>query len=46
MLAGMRRVEGPVAVRDPGETDTEELLREAGLAASDIEKLRGEGVIA
>ena len=45
-LAGMRRADEPVLVRDPGESDAEELLRAAGVAAEEIAKLRGAGVVA
>jgi len=46
VLAGMRPVEGAVEVRDPSDTDTNELLREAGLAEEEIERMRGEGIVA
>lgn len=46
LLAGMRRPEGPVALRAAGETDTDALLREAGFAAERIERMRNEGVVA
>jgi alpha-methylacyl-CoA racemase len=45
-LAGMPRPNGPVRVRDASATDTDALLREAGLAAEKIEALRTSGVIA
>jgi alpha-methylacyl-CoA racemase len=45
-LAGMPRDEAPVPVRDGRETDTDDLLAEAGLSPEAIEKLRGEGVVA
>jgi len=44
VLAGMRRVAGAVALRDAAETDTAELLREAGLAVDEIERLRSAGI--
>ncbi len=46
VLAGMDRPEEPVAVRDPGVTDTESVLRGAGLTANEIERMRGAGVVA
>ena len=45
-LAGMQPVETPVPVRPAAETDTEELLLAAGFAADEIERLRGEGIVA
>ena len=44
-LAGMPRPGGPVRVRDASATDTDALLREAGLAPEKIEALRTSGVI-
>ncbi len=46
VLAGMDRSEETVAVRDPGVTDTESVLRGAGLTANEIERMRGAGVVA
>jgi alpha-methylacyl-CoA racemase len=45
-LAGMPRPSGPVRVRDASASDTDALLREAGLAPEKIEALRTSGVIA
>jgi alpha-methylacyl-CoA racemase len=45
-LAGMPRPGEPVRVRDASATDTEALLREAGLAPEKIAALRAGGVIA
>ncbi len=45
-LAGMRSAEGAVPVRPAAATDTEELLLAAGIAADEIERLRGEGIVA
>ncbi len=44
-LAGMPRPSGPVRVRDASVSDTDALLREAGLAPEKIEALRTSGVI-
>jgi alpha-methylacyl-CoA racemase len=46
VLAGQRRPGVPVRVRAASDSDAEALLREAGLAAGEIEKLRNEGVVA
>ncbi len=46
VLAGMDGPEQPVAVRDPGVTDTESVLRDAGLTADEIETMRSAGVVA
>jgi alpha-methylacyl-CoA racemase len=46
LLAGQTRQPGPCAVSDAAETDTDALLREAGLAAREIETLRSGGVVA
>jgi len=46
VLAGMERPEGPVAVPGTGATDTAQLLRNAGVPDSEIEKLLNEGVVA
>ena len=45
-FAGMQRAEGAVAVRDAAETDTDDLLREAGVPAERVEAMRADGVIA
>ncbi len=46
LLAGQRSAPGPFPVPDAAQTDTDTLLREAGLDAAGIEKLRSEGVVA
>jgi alpha-methylacyl-CoA racemase len=46
VLAGMVRVEEPVAVPDDGATDTEHLLEQAGVAPARLADLRARGVIA
>jgi alpha-methylacyl-CoA racemase len=46
LLAGMNALEEPVTVRDAGVTDTDVLLRETGLSAEEIEKMRSEGIVA
>ena len=46
VLAGMLREEGPVEVRDASHSDTDELLREAGMDPLEIERLHEAGVIA
>jgi alpha-methylacyl-CoA racemase len=45
-LAGMERPSGPVALRDASASDAAELLRGAGLAPDEIDKLFAEGVVA
>jgi alpha-methylacyl-CoA racemase len=45
-LAGMRRSNEPVPVRDAAESDTAALLAEVGYDADRLEKLRDQGVIA
>ena len=45
-LAGMPRPSEPVRVRDPSTSDSAALLAEAGLAPTEIDALRGSGVIA
>jgi len=45
-LAGMPRPSEPVRVRDPSTSDSAALLAEAGLATTEIDALRGSGVIA
>ena len=45
-LAGMLRSEAPVAVPDAAETDTDALLRDAGLSDAELAALRTDGVIA
>jgi len=46
VLAGSTRGSEPYAVPDTERTDTEELLLAAGLAATDVERLRSQGVVA
>ena len=46
VLAGMVRGEGPVEVRDASHSDTDELLREAGVDPGEIERLRAAEIIA
>jgi alpha-methylacyl-CoA racemase len=46
VLAGMPRPEGPVPLPSAAQTDTAELLAEAGLPAEAIEHLRANGIIA
>jgi len=46
VLAGQAPLAGPARARDAAETDTELLLREAGLAPGAIETLRRDGVVA
>jgi alpha-methylacyl-CoA racemase len=46
ILAGMTRGEGAVPVRDAAATDTDALLREAGLSCDEIGRLRSEEVVA
>jgi alpha-methylacyl-CoA racemase len=46
VLAGMERPAGPVALREASASDAAELLRAAGLAAEEIERLTSEGVVA
>jgi alpha-methylacyl-CoA racemase len=46
VLAGMERSGSPVPVRGAGASDTSELLRAAGMAEHEIEKLLNEGVVA
>jgi alpha-methylacyl-CoA racemase len=46
VLAGMPRTSEPVALPEPGATDTGVLLAEAGYGAEEIEALRVDGVIA
>jgi alpha-methylacyl-CoA racemase len=46
LLAGQVRSAGPYAARDASESDTQDLLREAGLAPEEIRKLVSEGVVA
>ncbi len=45
-LAGMPRPEGPVAVPDGDETQTDALLAAAGVARDAIERMRSAGVVA
>jgi alpha-methylacyl-CoA racemase len=46
VLAGQLPPDGPARARDAAETDTEALLREAGLAPAVVEALRRQGVVA
>jgi alpha-methylacyl-CoA racemase len=46
VLAGAAPLAEPVATRAPGETDSAELLAEAGVPRGEIERMRSEGVIA
>jgi alpha-methylacyl-CoA racemase len=46
LLAGMHKPQAPVPLRAADETDTEALLREAGLDAESIERMQREGVVA
>ena len=46
VLAGMREPDGLVPLRDPGMTDTEELLLAAGVPSAEIESMRGQGIVA
>lgn len=46
VLAGMNAVEAPVEVRPSDVTDTEELLREAGIPAEEVESLKAAGIVA
>jgi hypothetical protein len=46
VLAGQAPPAGPARARDAAESDTEALLREAGLAPDAIETLRRDGVVA
>jgi len=46
VLAGMRRPEGPVAVREGSATDTDGLLRSAGLSQDAIQDMKRRGVVA
>jgi alpha-methylacyl-CoA racemase len=45
LLAGAERAQPPHRVRPPEETDTDALLRAAGFADDEIEKLRAEGAV-
>jgi alpha-methylacyl-CoA racemase len=45
VLAGQLRPRDPVRAHDPAETDTDALLRDAGLEPSEIATLRRDGVI-
>jgi alpha-methylacyl-CoA racemase len=46
VLAGMVQPAGPARACDPSHSDTDELLRDAGLAPDEIDALRREGVVA
>jgi len=45
VLAGAARPPGPVPLREGAETDTDELLREAGFDGAEIRKLVADGVV-
>jgi alpha-methylacyl-CoA racemase len=46
VLAGMRRADGAVGLRDAADTDTDDLLLGAGMQAEAVDALRAGGVIA
>jgi alpha-methylacyl-CoA racemase len=46
LLAGMRRGAGATPLRDASDTDTDDLLRGAGVPAGEVAALRADGVIA
>jgi crotonobetainyl-CoA:carnitine CoA-transferase CaiB-like acyl-CoA transferase len=46
LLAGMERANGPVALSDPGQTDTEHLLKEAGVDGDTVARWLARGVVA
>jgi alpha-methylacyl-CoA racemase len=46
LLAGMDRPDGPVALPDPSETDTEHLLKEAGVPVETIAGWLAQGAVA
>ncbi len=46
VLAGMTRSDGPVPVRDAGQTDTAALLAECGVAEGEVAALTEQGIIA
>ncbi|MCP3985579.1 MAG: CoA transferase [bacterium] len=46
VLAGQDRAEGPIAAGDSSKSDTEVLLRDAGLGTDEIDRLRERGAIA
>ena len=45
LLAGMERAEGPVVLPDPGQTDTEQLLKEAGVDGDTVARWVARGVV-
>jgi alpha-methylacyl-CoA racemase len=45
VLAGMEQPQGAVPVRDASQTDTDELLREVGMAEAEITAMREQGII-
>lgn len=46
LLAGMERAEGPVVLPDPSQTDTEHLLKEAGVDGDTVARWLALGVVA
>ena len=46
VLAGADRTQSAYSVRDGSVTDTDELLRGVGMTEREIEKMRGEGIVA
>ena len=46
VLAGADRTQSAYSVRDGSATDTDELLRGVGMTEREIEKMRGEGIVA
>lgn len=46
LLAGMPRPEGVVALPDPGQSDTEHLLKEAGVDGETVARWMAQGVVA
>lgn len=46
LLAGMPRPEGPVVLPDPGQSDTEHLLKEAGVDGATVARWVAQGVVA
>jgi alpha-methylacyl-CoA racemase len=46
VLAGMKQPDGPIDALVSSKTDTEELLREAGVSTGEIANLRADGIVA